>query len=230
MWCNEHGYSPQFSAPKTSAHISHIERMHHTIMNKMHAMCIQTGLPPNHWDELALIASYLSTRMPTHSLGKTPYEAWFGVEPDFSHLREIGCCAFILIQDRHNPKILAHSYECMLIGYSMNSKAYRLFHHNTGKVIQSYHVKFIKCKDAMGSPLFPGRTVELPVADLPSSPSPSWQAMVKEEEDPDAPLPVVPNSPLHPIIADADSILPGPVPLAPSKPAPCCSGCSQVPS
>jgi len=60
-WCSENGYTLQLTAAYTSAHIGHVERMHHTIMNYIHTMHLQTGLPPNHWDELALTASYLTT-------------------------------------------------------------------------------------------------------------------------------------------------------------------------
>ena len=98
--------------------------MHRTIMDRMHTIRLQTGLPPNRWDELAVTASYLSTRTLTRSLGKIPFEAWFGKKPDLSHPRDTGCWAFVLIQDKHNPKIYAHSYECILIGYSTDSKAY----------------------------------------------------------------------------------------------------------
>ena len=107
-------------------------------------MRTQTELPANRWDELTVTASYLSAHTLTKTLGLTPYEAWFGSKPNLSHLREIRCRAFVLIQDKHNLKIYAHSYECILIGYSQDSKAYRLYHRESNKVVQSFHVKFIE--------------------------------------------------------------------------------------
>ena len=45
-WCNNNGYTSQFTAPCTSAHIGHVEcMMHRTIMSKMQTMCVQTNLP-----------------------------------------------------------------------------------------------------------------------------------------------------------------------------------------
>jgi hypothetical protein len=41
-----------------------------------------------------------------------PYEAYTGHKPDVSHLREIGCRAFVLIQNKHNPKVFERSEEC----------------------------------------------------------------------------------------------------------------------
>ena len=112
-WCDGNGYELQLTTAYTSTHIGHVERMHHTIMDRMRAIRLQTGLPPNRWDELAVTASYLSARTPTRSLGKTPYEVWFGEKLDLSHLREISCRAFILIQGKNNPKIMpVHMNAC----------------------------------------------------------------------------------------------------------------------
>lgn len=64
-WCAANGYDFQLTTPHTSAHIGCVERMHRTIMDCMHAMRLQTGLPPNRWDKLTVTASYLCAQMPT---------------------------------------------------------------------------------------------------------------------------------------------------------------------
>jgi len=90
----------------------------------MRTMCASTPqVPPNRWDEFAMTVGYLSARTPTHTLGKTPYEVWHGRKPDISHLHEIGSRAFTLIL-KNNPKIYKCSFECILIGYLPNSRAY----------------------------------------------------------------------------------------------------------
>jgi hypothetical protein len=40
-----------------------------------------------------------------------PYEHWYSVFLDLSHLHEIGSHAFVLIQGQHNPKVLDQSVE-----------------------------------------------------------------------------------------------------------------------
>lgn len=83
------------------------------------------NVPLNHWDEFMVTACYLSNRTPVVSQsGHTPFKRWYDRKPDLSHLREIGCCVFVLIQNHHNPKIYNRSVECVLIGYSLDSKAY----------------------------------------------------------------------------------------------------------
>ncbi|KAF9034667.1 hypothetical protein BDZ89DRAFT_1157928 [Hymenopellis radicata] len=83
-------------------------------MNKARTMRIEAELPPNRWDEFCVTAAYLTARTPTAGIKfKTPSEAWYGRKPDLSHLREIGCRAFVLIPSR-NPKIYQRSIECVL--------------------------------------------------------------------------------------------------------------------
>ncbi|KAF9226590.1 hypothetical protein BS17DRAFT_864906, partial [Gyrodon lividus] len=47
---------------------------------------------------------------------------WHSLKLDLRHLCKIRSCAFVLIQHKHNPKVYACSLECILIGYSLDSK------------------------------------------------------------------------------------------------------------
>ena len=144
-WLESRGTQLQFTAPYTSAHNGRVERMHRTLMGKARTMRIHADLPANLWDELYLTSSHLHAKTPTHSLGNaTPFEKWHGREPDYSYMREIGCKAFVLIQNRHNPKIYERSIECVLVGYDTNSKSYRCYHRPTKRIISSYHVRFLE--------------------------------------------------------------------------------------
>ncbi len=147
-WCGLNGYWCEYTTPYTSAHNGKVEWLHLTIMNKMRVMLVQTGLPSNWWDELAKTSSYLTVCTFTCSTGKTSYELWFGHRPDLSHLREIGAWAFTLVMDKNNPKIHNHSIECVLIGYSDDSKSYHLYHRPSRRVITSFHVDFIETMDS----------------------------------------------------------------------------------
>lgn len=144
-WLKTRGTNHQFSAPHTSAHIGRVERMHRTLMAKARTMRIYAQLPPFLWDELYLTASHLQAKTTTRSLlDKTPFELWYNKKPDYSYMREIGCRAFVLIQNKHNPKIYERSIECVLIGYETNSKSYRCYHRESRKVVSSYHVQFLE--------------------------------------------------------------------------------------
>ena len=144
-WLKSRGVNHEYSAPHTSAHIGRVERLHRTLMGKAVSMRSYAKLPPTLWDEFYLTAAHLHAKTTTHALkGTTPFELWYKKKPDYSYMREIGCRAFVLIQNKHNPKIYERSIECALIGYDAKSKTYRCYHKPTGKIISSYHVQFIE--------------------------------------------------------------------------------------
>jgi len=63
-------------------------------------------------------------------LDKTPYELLKGRKPNFSHLRVFGCKCFILNngKDKHG-KFDVKVDDGIFLGYSSNSKAYRVLIH-----------------------------------------------------------------------------------------------------
>ena len=159
-WLKTCGTDHRFMAPYTSAHIGRVERMHQTLMGKACTMQIHANLPPYLWDELYLTASHLHAKTTTRSLqGSTPWEMWHERSPDYSYMREIGCKAFVFIQNQNNPKIYERSIECVLIGYEPRSKAYQCYHCRTNKVYSSYHVHFI---ESHGNPTLTTSTPSYP--------------------------------------------------------------------
>jgi hypothetical protein len=71
---------------------------------------------------------------------KTPYEIWRGKKPTVKYFRVFGSKCYIL-RDRENlsrfdPKI----DEGIFLGYSTNSRAYRVFKKRIGTVIESINV------------------------------------------------------------------------------------------
>jgi hypothetical protein len=214
IWCQSLGIAHTVTAPYTSAQNGRVECVHRTILGKARAMRLACNAPPSFWDKFCATAAYLMNFTPTPTLEhKTAYEAWFGCRLSISHLREIGCCAFALIQT-NNPKVYQRLSPCILIGYTPNSKAYCLWDDSTGKVFNSFHVTFIEHLDTLPSSLLPGTTVEL----LPGSP-PSWDA--PSFNPPPASDRSVPVTPSHPPLLSNSSpnfaSLPSPSASTPSS-------------
>src|SRR6266481_273204 len=127
------GVRHEVTAPYTSAHNGKAKQNHCTIFNRACAIMANCKFPPTLWGECVLTAAYLKDHTHTCTLqDKTPYEAYYGQKPDLYHLREIGCKAFILVQSETRPKIYSQSIECVLVGYSANSKAYRCWKFGPG--------------------------------------------------------------------------------------------------
>ena len=57
----------------------------------------------------------------------TPYEIWRGKKPNLKHFHEFGSTCFMLNDKEHRSKFDPKSDECMFLGYSLNSKAYKVF-------------------------------------------------------------------------------------------------------
>ncbi len=182
-WLAKTGTKLQVTAPYTSAHNGIAERRHRTVFELGRAMMAECKAPAYLWDYFVETAGYVAQRRPTTYQNKmTPYEAWYGVKPNLAHLREIGCKAFVLIQNKHNPKIYDRSLECQLIGYSSNSKAYICYHRQTHRVVTSYHVEFIESHQKHATPLQPGRIVN---ADDDDDDEDKMPVLIEESDDED---------------------------------------------
>ena len=142
------GITHHMTSPNTSVENSISECSHCTIMSHARAIFLDAWMPPSLWAECAQAACYLKNCMPTRALDeKTPHELWMGQKPNLVHLRELGCHAFVLIQNHHNTKIYEQSIKCVLVGYLLNSKAYRCYDLAMGRIVISWNVKFIEHKD-----------------------------------------------------------------------------------
>ncbi|GJW08872.1 retrotransposon protein, putative, ty1-copia subclass [Tanacetum coccineum] len=72
-----------------------VERMNGTLMDKVHCLLIQSGLPKTFWAEATCTATYLINRSPSTTIvKKTPMEMWSGHPSDYGMLRIFDCVAY----------------------------------------------------------------------------------------------------------------------------------------
>ena len=86
------------------------------------------------WGEALNTAAYLRNRVPNKRTDeKTPYECWFNVKPDLSHLRVFGSPAFVKIPEVAPKKMDPRSRKTVFVGYDPNTdKILRLFDRTIG--------------------------------------------------------------------------------------------------
>ncbi|GJZ30426.1 retrovirus-related pol polyprotein from transposon TNT 1-94 [Tanacetum coccineum] len=104
-------------------------------------------LPIPFWAEAVNIACYVQNRvLVTKPHNKTPYELLIGRTPIISFMRPFGCPVTILNTLDHLGKFDGKADEGFLVGYSINSKAFRVFNSRTRKVEENLHVNFLENK------------------------------------------------------------------------------------
>ncbi|GKB36091.1 putative ribonuclease H-like domain-containing protein [Tanacetum coccineum] len=83
---------------------------------------------------------------------KTPYELFHGRTPTLSFMRPFRCLVTILNTIDHLGKFDGKADEGFFIGYSLNSKAFRVFNSRTRIVEEKLHIRFIESTpNAIGS-------------------------------------------------------------------------------
>ncbi|GKE60274.1 putative ribonuclease H-like domain-containing protein, partial [Tanacetum coccineum] len=73
---------------------------------------------------------------------KTPYEIFHGRTQTLSFMRPFGCPVTILNTIDHLGKFDSKADECFFVGYSLNSKVFRVFHSITRIVEENLYIRF----------------------------------------------------------------------------------------
>ena len=138
-------------------------------------MLYYKGLHNKFWFEAICCANYILNRVPTKEvLQVTPEEKWNGRKTDISNFKKFCSECWAHIPDDKHKKLEPKFHKCIFIGYSEDSKAYRLFNPSTQGVIIWHDVKFNKVSPSLESPEphvtlnFPSSPVS-PVSVTPSS-------------------------------------------------------------
>lgn len=136
------GIQVEYITPYTPEQNGRIERENRTIQECARTMLISSGLPKYLWPEAVRTATYLLNRSTnTNCVGSTPYEGWFDVKPDLSHIKIFGTECFVQIpkqtgRKKWDPK----AKKVFLVGFEPTAKNFRLFDSVNRKVFISCDV------------------------------------------------------------------------------------------
>jgi hypothetical protein len=108
--------------------------------------------PERFWTKAVNTACYASNMLFPHRLHeKTPYELLNGKKRDVSFFRVFGCKCYIYKKCHHLGKFQRRCDIDFLLGYSSESKAYRVFNYATGLVEETYDVEFDEINGSQGA-------------------------------------------------------------------------------
>ncbi|GKC45821.1 ribonuclease H-like domain-containing protein [Tanacetum coccineum] len=116
-----------------------------TLIEAARTMLADAKLPVTFWAEAVNTACYVQNRvLVIKPHNKTPYELFNERSPAIGFLRPFGCNIMILNTLDHLGKFDAKGDEGYFVGYSLNSKAFRVFNKKTKKVDENLHVDFLE--------------------------------------------------------------------------------------
>ncbi|GJY71823.1 putative ribonuclease H-like domain-containing protein [Tanacetum coccineum] len=146
-FCGIKGIKREYSNARTPQQNGVAERKNRTLIEAARTMLADSFLPNTFWAEAVSTACYVLNRvLVTKPHNKTPYELLTGKIPIISYIRPFGCHVTILNTIDHLGKFAGKSDEGFLVGYSLQSKAFRVYNLETKRVEENLHITFLENK------------------------------------------------------------------------------------
>ncbi|GKA52561.1 putative ribonuclease H-like domain-containing protein, partial [Tanacetum coccineum] len=146
-FCGSKGIKREYSNARTPQQNGVAKRKNMTLIEAARTMLADSFLPNTFWAEAVSTACYVLNRvLVTKPQNKTPYELITGKIPIISYIRPFGCHVTILNTIDHLGKFEGKSDEGFLVGYSLNSKAFRVYNLETKRVEENLHINFLENK------------------------------------------------------------------------------------
>jgi transposase InsO family protein len=143
QFCVGKGILRQYSVARTPQQNGVAERRNRTLIEAARTMLSDSKLPVPFWAEAVNTACFVQNRskvVKPHN--KTPYELFHGKKPMIDFLKPFGCPVTILNTKDQLGKFDEKADKGNLVGYSVNSKAFRVYNKRTKHVEENLHIKF----------------------------------------------------------------------------------------
>ncbi|GJS04783.1 putative ribonuclease H-like domain-containing protein [Tanacetum coccineum] len=145
QFCEKNGILRQYSVARTPQQNGVAERRNWTLIEAARTMLADSKLPTPFWAEAVNTACYVQNRvLVVKPHNKTPCELFHGRTPTLSFMRPFGYPVTILNTIDHLGKFDGKAGEGFFVGYSLNSKAFRVFNSRTRIVEENLHIRFSK--------------------------------------------------------------------------------------
>ncbi|GKA57353.1 putative ribonuclease H-like domain-containing protein [Tanacetum coccineum] len=143
QFCEMKGIKREFSVARTPQQNGVAERKNRTLIEAARIMLADSKLLTTFWAEAVNTACYVQNKvLVIKPHNKTPYELFLDRKPVLSFMRPFGCPVIIINTIYHVGNFDGKADEGFFVGYSTNSKAFRVFNSRTRIVEENLHVKF----------------------------------------------------------------------------------------
>ncbi|GJS63570.1 retrovirus-related pol polyprotein from transposon TNT 1-94 [Tanacetum coccineum] len=147
----EEGIEHQTSTPRTPEQNGVVERRNRTLVEVARIMLSTSKLPLFFWAEaIATVCYTQNISLIIHRHKKIPYHIINGRKACLKHLHIFGCTCYITRDGENLDKIKEKGDSCILVGYSTQSKGYRLYNKRTRLIVESIHINFDEINSSLG--------------------------------------------------------------------------------
>ncbi|GJW19285.1 ribonuclease H-like domain-containing protein [Tanacetum coccineum] len=145
QFCEIKGIKREFSVARTPQQNGVAERKNRTLIEAARTMLVDSKLPTTFWAEAVNTACYVLNRvLVIKPHNKTPYELIRGRTPLIDFMKPFGCPVTILNTRDHLGKFDGKANEGFFVGYSVVSKAMRVFNKRTRIVEETLNIRFLE--------------------------------------------------------------------------------------
>ncbi|GJU62449.1 putative ribonuclease H-like domain-containing protein [Tanacetum coccineum] len=147
QFCRMKRIKREFSVARTPQKNRVAEIKNWTLIEAARTMLTDSLIPTTFWAEAVSTACYVQNKvLVTKPHNKTPYKLLHGRPPSVSFMRPFGCPVTILNTLDPLGKFDGKADEGFFVGYSINSKAFKVFNTRNRKVEENLHITFLENK------------------------------------------------------------------------------------
>ncbi|GKA99146.1 retrovirus-related pol polyprotein from transposon TNT 1-94 [Tanacetum coccineum] len=125
-----------------------VKRRNRTLVEVARTMLSAFKLPLFFWAEAIATPCYTQNRsiiIPKHE--KMAYHIINDRKPSIKHLQIFSCTCYLTRDGENLDKMKEKGDSCILVGYSTQSKGYRVYNKRTRLIVESIHLRFDELKD-----------------------------------------------------------------------------------
>nr|GEW51823.1 hypothetical protein [Tanacetum cinerariifolium] len=146
----EEGIEHQTSTSRTPEQNGVVERQNRTLVEAAQTMLSALKLPLFFWAEAIETTCYTQNRsIIILNNDKTPYHIINDRKPSIKHLHIFGCICYLTRDGKNLDKMKEKGDPCILVGYSTQSKGYRVYNKRTRMIVESIHILFDEFKEVL---------------------------------------------------------------------------------
>nr|GFA49394.1 retrovirus-related Pol polyprotein from transposon TNT 1-94 [Tanacetum cinerariifolium] len=156
-----------------------VERGNRTLVEAARTMLSIAKVPLFFWAEAIATACFTQNRsLVIPRLEKTPYHIINDQKPSVNFFHIFGSVCYIVRDGENLDKMKEKGDECIFVGYSTQSRAYRVFNKRTRVIMESIHVNFDELPQMASAQL---SSDPAPESQLSSDPAPECQTMASDQ-------------------------------------------------